>query len=178
MARYVYIIDVHDGDPVSAVCSNLAPAMRDLREMAETESGSVFGSIASLRAAHCYGVAFVAMTGARGTAIRHCTNTTQSQRHIPVFTPPDLFDVRPFDVQVVVVDLVDGAVSLPDFRHPERAMYLFGPEDGTLERRHIERAQHVVSIPTRGCMNLGATVQVVLYDRAVKRSEWPAAQAS
>lgn len=122
-----------------------------------------------LRGAFCYGAAFVAIEGARHGAVRHGTNTPRTDRHLPVLMPEDVFDVRPFDSEVVVVDLVDGATPLHRFQHPRSALYLFGPEDGTLGRKHIERAQHVVYVPTRGCMNLAATTQVVMYDRCVKR---------
>ena len=69
--------------------------------------------------------------------------------------------------------LIEGATPLPNFTHPKRALYLFGPEDGTLGRKHTDRAQHVVYVPTRCCMNLAATVNVVLYDRQMKRAIGP-----
>lgn len=123
---------------------------------------------AVMRAAHCYRVAQVNIEGARKNALRHCTNTPMAHRHTPTFIVGDVLDYVPFDTQIVVVDLIDGAVSLPSFQHPKRAMYLFGPEDGSLGKRHTDRAQHVVYVPTRHCMNLAATVNVVLYDRMAK----------
>lgn len=123
---------------------------------------------AVMRAAHCYRVAQVNISGARGKALRHCTNTPMAHRHTPVFLVEDVLEYLPYDTQVVAVDLVPGAVSLPEFKHPRRAVYLFGPEDGTLGKRHLDRAQHVVYVPTRNCMNLAACVNVVLYDRMAK----------
>lgn len=123
----------------------------------------------SLRAAHCYGVSQVVLEGARTKDIRHCTNTPAAQKHMPVHLTDDMFAFVPFDTQVVVVDLVPGAVPLPAFQHPKRAFYVFGPEDGTLGSRHTDRAQHVVYVPTRNCMNLAACVNVVLYDRLAKQ---------
>ena len=55
-----------------------------------------------------------------------------------------------------------------DFIHPEQAYYIFGPEDGSLKSEILDRCDHVVYIPTIGCMNLAATVHVVLYDRMSK----------
>ncbi|WP_338155299.1 TrmH family RNA methyltransferase [Vibrio metschnikovii] len=49
-----------------------------------------------------------------------------------------------------------------------QAIYLFGPEDGSLPQEVIDKAHHVVYIPTHGCMNLAATVNVVMYDRLTK----------
>jgi tRNA(Leu) C34 or U34 (ribose-2'-O)-methylase TrmL len=57
---------------------------------------------------------------------------------------------------------------LPAFQHPDKVLYIFGPEDGTLNQRLIDRADAVVYVPTTGCMNLAATVNVVLYDRMAK----------
>ena len=53
----------------------------------------------------------------------------------------------------------------------KKAAYLFGPEDGTLSQDTIDRADSVVFIPTRSSLNLAASVNVVLYDRQVKRSQ-------
>lgn len=126
---------------------------------------------AALRAAHCYGASMVAVEGARGGA-KAGTNVYSEHKHTPFFETDDLLSVRPYDAQLVVVDLIPGATPLHEFVHPERAMYVFGPEDGTLGARHTDRAQHVVYVPTNGCMNLAATVNVILYDRAAKRKEW------
>lgn len=122
----------------------------------------------SLRAANCYGAAFVAIEGGRNNFLKHATNTASAQKHMPVFTEGVVFDHVPNGCEIVVVDLIDGAISLVDFFHPPRAFYLFGPEDGTLGIKHTPRAHHVVFVPTRFCMNLASTVNVVLYDRMAK----------
>jgi len=57
----------------------------------------------------------------------------------------------------------------PDFVHPSQAFYAFGPEDGTLDQALIDQADAVVYVPTTGCLNLAAAVNVVLYDREAKR---------
>lgn len=124
---------------------------------------------AVLRAAHCYRVSQVNIAGGRSDYLRHATNTPMAHRHTPVFLVDDLLSYVPFGTQIVAVDLIPGAVPLPTFIHPDRAMYLFGPEDGTLDQRITDRAQHVVYVPTRDCMNLAASVNVVLYDRLAKR---------
>ena len=126
----------------------------------------------ALRAVHCYGAASMMVEGARGDVVKGGANVFSTQKHTPLFMVDDLIKSRPFDTQVVVVDLIPGATPLHEFEHPERAMYIFGPEDGTLGKRHTDLAQHVVYVPTKGCMNLAATVNVVLYDRAAKRNEW------
>lgn len=123
-----------------------------------------------LRAAGVYGGAFVASTGSRyGTA---CTDTMKFYKHTPFFRPDDLFDLCPYDYAPVAVDLIPGAIALPEYEHPDRAFYIFGAEDATLESRVIDKCRDVIYIPTKYCMNLAATVNVVLYDRAVKRGDF------
>lgn len=123
-----------------------------------------------LRAAHVYGAAMVAIHGDR-SPVRSCEDTTKAYRHIPVLRGDDLFALIPYDAVPVAVDLVDNAIPLPHFEHPERAFYIFGPEDGTLGARHTDRCACSIMVPTRFCMNLAATVNVVLYDRLAKRGE-------
>lgn len=121
-----------------------------------------------LRAAYCYDAAMVAIEKQRAAWIKHGTNTPQTQRNTPVIQCDDLYDVIPYDTIPVAVDLIEGAKPLPDFTHPERAFYIFGPEDGTLGKKVTDWCKHTVYIPTKTCMNLAATVNVVLYDRMMK----------
>lgn len=120
-----------------------------------------------LRAAYCYDVAMVAIQGDR-TPVIHATDTFKSWRHIPVLRGDDLRALIPFDAVPVAVDLVEGAISLPAFQHPQRAFYVFGPEDGTLGKATLDWCRHRVMVPTRQRMNLAATVNVILYDRLAK----------
>jgi tRNA(Leu) C34 or U34 (ribose-2'-O)-methylase TrmL len=120
-----------------------------------------------LRAASCYGADLVVLSGARYRA--QSTDTTKAWRHMPVIhNVSDLFSAAPFGAIPVAVDLVEGACPLPSFRHPERAFYIFGPEDGTLGGAVLARCARRVMVPTRFCMNLAATVNVILYDRLAK----------
>ncbi|MCW8933558.1 MAG: TrmH family RNA methyltransferase [Gammaproteobacteria bacterium] len=89
---------------------------------------------------------------------------------IPVNSVDDLFDQVTGKMQIVCVEFAQGAIPLPEFKHPDNVMYIFGPEDGTLSQEIIDSADSVVYIPTIGCMNLAATVNVVLYDRLSKSS--------
>lgn len=121
-----------------------------------------------LRAAYCYGASMVAIQGDR-TPIRSSQDTPKAWRHIPVLRSDDIRSLIPFDAVPIAVDLVDDAVPLPGFTHPKRAFYVFGPEDGTLGAGTLTWCRHRIAIPTRTCMNLAATVNVVLYDRLAKR---------
>jgi tRNA(Leu) C34 or U34 (ribose-2'-O)-methylase TrmL len=128
---------------------------------------------AVMRAAGCYGVNNVIYTGTRyDRAIKLNTDTKQVINKIPLTQQEHLLDNKSDDVKVICVDLVEGAVPLPNFQHPQKAIYLFGPEDGTLTQQLINQADAVVYIPTIGCMNLAATVNVLLYDRLSKSEKF------
>jgi tRNA(Leu) C34 or U34 (ribose-2'-O)-methylase TrmL len=121
-----------------------------------------------LRAAHCYGVAMVAHTGHR---YRHAsTDTMKAYRHLPLMHTGDLHVMVPHDCVPVAVDLIPGARDLITYVHPERAFYVFGPEDGTLGNAITCWCRDKVFVPTAFCMNLAAAVNVVLYDRMAKEA--------
>ena len=122
---------------------------------------------AVLRAAYCYDVSMVAIQGDR-TQVRSHLDTQCAWRHIPVLRGEDLHALIPFDAVPIAVDLVDDATPLPSFQHPQRAFYVFGPEDGTLGKSVLDWCERRIVVPTRACMNLAATVNVVLYDRLAK----------
>jgi tRNA(Leu) C34 or U34 (ribose-2'-O)-methylase TrmL len=121
----------------------------------------------ALRAAQCYGAAMVVTTGQRYT--RAPTDTMKAYRHVPLVQCDDLRAAIPFDCVPIAVDIIDGARELYGFTHPERAFYIFGPEDGTLGRAVTDWCKHTLYVPMNGCMNLAAAVNVVLYDRAMKQ---------
>lgn len=69
----------------------------------------------------------------------------------------------------ICVELVPNAIPLPFFEHPDDAIYLFGPEDGSVPQVYRRLCHSFVVVPTAHCMNLAATVYVTLYDRRMKR---------
>ena|ERR1700744_6376802 len=123
-----------------------------------------------LRAAGCYDASLVVIAGERGARSigRLSTDTQKAYKHIPTLVTSNVFDAIPFDCVPVAVDLVPSARSLVNFCHPERSFYIFGAEDGTLGKEIYSRCKFSIQIPTTYCMNLAATVNVVLYDRMAK----------
>lgn len=127
---------------------------------------------AVMRAAGCYRVDNVIYTGERyDRAAKFQTDTKSMSRKIPLTGVSSLLDDLADDTKVVCVELAEGAIPLPEFQHPENALYVFGPEDGTITQDVVDRADAVVYVPTVGCMNLAATVNVLLYDRLAKSNE-------
>jgi len=131
------------------------------------------GSI--LRAAGCYQAQSIRYTGERyARAKAFSTDTKNVHLNIPVNQVPKVIDpIIDKHLTKVAIELVEGATPLPLFKHPEEALYIFGPEDGSIEQDVIDQCDHVVYIPTVGCMNLAATVNVLLYDRLAKTTVMP-----
>ena len=126
---------------------------------------------AVMRAAGCFGASEVRFNGQRfARAAKFHTDTKNVTQRIPLQQQDNLLDNLADGVKVVCVELVEGATALPQFTHPENALYVFGPEDGSLPQEIVDRADEVVFIPTVGCLNLAATVNVLLYDRHAKRA--------
>lgn len=122
-----------------------------------------------LRAAGCYGVSSVFYTGQRYRFAKDFNADTKAfHKTIPTIGVEDLNSVKPVGARVVAVELVEGATPLPNFNHPENAFYLFGPEDGSISNDVLSWCDDVVYVPTYSCMNLAATVNVLLYDRLAK----------
>lgn len=120
-----------------------------------------------LRAAHCFDVAMIAIEGKRFS--KHSTDTYKQYKHMPIIETENLNLVIPYGCVPVAVELIEGAQSLAEYTHPERAFYIFGPEDGSLGKSTLEWCRDVIYIPTKGCLNLAACANVVLYDRMAKK---------
>lgn len=126
-----------------------------------------------MRAAGCFGVNSVYYTGNRyDIAKPFYTDTHKTYEQLPLVGVEDLETVIPFGCVPIAVDLIDGAKPLTTFKHPARAFYIFGPEDGTLKKNITEFCSETIYIPTRGCLNLAASVNVILYDRLAKGEDF------
>ncbi|HIG65606.1 MAG TPA: TrmH family RNA methyltransferase [Methyloprofundus sp.] len=126
-----------------------------------------------MRAAGNFQVDSVFFTGKRyprALQFKPCTVDISRQvgQNIPLIEVTCLLDNTSKNMNLVCVEFAENAIPLPEFQHPRHAFYIFGPEDGTISQEIIDRADAVVYVPTIGCMNLAATVNVVLYDRSAK----------
>lgn len=131
-----------------------------------------------LRAAGCFGVDEVWYTGNRfDKARKFHTDTHSATNKVPLIKKDSIAAPKADDTALICVDLVVGATPLNEFVHPENAIYWFGPEDGSLTQQQISSADAVIYIPTIGCLNLAATVNIVLYDRASKLNAIEASDA-
>ena len=121
------------------------------------------------RSAFALGAAFVFTIGKRYP--RQASDTTESWRHIPLLEFATVEDFRahiPYDCQVIGVEITPEAELLRDFQHPQRAIYLLGPEDGSLSNAAQAICQHIVKFDSRYCLNVAAAGTVVMYDRSIR----------
>lgn len=103
-----------------------------------------------LRAAGCYGARMVVVSGERPKRYlkRVQTDTQKAYRHLPLIGCNDLRELVPFDCVPVAVECLVNAKPLYAYTHPERAFYVFGPEDGTLGKEVTSWCRDLVYIPT------------------------------
>lgn len=120
----------------------------------------------AMRAVGVYNASFLAVSGKRYKT--GSTDTMKHYRHKPLIQTDNLHSIIPYDCVPVAVDLINDSLSLIEYKHPERAFYIFGAEDATLGHRITSWCRDKIYVPTNGCMNLACTVHVVLYDRLSK----------
>ena len=124
------------------------------------------------RAASCYNVHQVWFTGNRisleeGERLPR-EERMKGYRNVDLIQYDYPFDHFPKGVTPVAIELLDNTECLFDFEHPEDALYVFGPEDGSIDQVSRRFCHRFVTIPTLHCTNLAAAVYTVLYDRAQK----------
>lgn len=79
--------------------------------------------------------------------------------------PIDLFP----EGDPICIEIWEGSGPITIFEHPENAVYVFGPEDGSVPQPIRRLCHRFVHIPARHCLNLAAAINVVLFDRLSKR---------
>ena len=94
------------------------------------------------------------------------SDTSDAFGHIPFYnfnSPAEI--LLPRQTSVVAVELLEESVDLPSFRHPQRAVYVLGPEKGNVSPAMLSRCDHVIKIPMKFCVNVGVAGALVMYDR-------------
>ena len=128
-----------------------------------------------IRSAHAFGASFV-FTINPGFSKRELmkTDTSATFEALPYFQydHPDEM-LMPLGCQLVVVELTDEAIALPSFRHPRRAAYVLGPEKDSVSHELQARADHVIKIPMKFCVNVATAGAIVLYDRLIQQGRFP-----
>ncbi len=127
-----------------------------------------------LRSAHAFGAKFFFTIGAHPRAFEAKSDTSRATLHLPVYhwsSPSDM--MLPLKCKLVGVELIEGALELPSFRHPLHAAYVLGPELGVLSGELLGRCDYVVKIPTAFCINVAMAGAIVMYDRVRSLGSFP-----
>lgn len=119
------------------------------------------------RSAHVFGAAFLATLGKRYH--RAPQDTSDAASHVPLMTfddYPTFEKIMMSGAELVVVERTETARHLSCFTHPEKAIYLFGPEDGSVPEEILSATDHCITIPHGDwSLNLHAAGAIVMYDR-------------
>ena len=67
-------------------------------------------------------------------------------------------------MKIVCFEFAKNAMPLTEYQQPQNALYIFESENGRISQQVIDRADAVIYVPVNGCMNLAATVNVMLYE--------------
>jgi len=119
-----------------------------------------------MRSAHGFGASFTFTVGATYQALEARADTSKGQWHLPHYNWSSVAEMDlPQGCKLVGVELLEDAIDLPSFRHPLRAAYVLGPEQGSLSEELLDRCDFVVRIPTRFCVNVAMAGAIVMYDR-------------
>lgn len=130
---------------------------------------------AAIRTCSCYGIEQVWITGERlARKVFESKRIPREERMKGYKDVSLILDERPFNhlpegVIPVAVELVKGAENLLQFEHPENAVYVFGPEDGSIPRTIQRLCHRRVFIPTKHCLNLTMAMGTLFYDRLYKQ---------
>jgi tRNA(Leu) C34 or U34 (ribose-2'-O)-methylase TrmL len=127
---------------------------------------------AAIRACSCFGVSTMLWTGKRvdTSTMERLPREERMKGYKDVYweTNEKPFDAF-HDAVPVCVEIVPNAENLASFTHPKNALYVFGPEDGSVSQIFKRFCHWFIYIPSAHCLNLSAAINVVLYDRRAKR---------
>lgn len=101
------------------------------------------------------------------------TDTSKTFSQVPYYeysTPMDI--AVPKNCAIVGVELTDDACALPEFCHPNRAAYVFGPERGYLSEDMQSCCDYMIKIPTKFCLNVSVACAIIIYDRVQSLHKW------
>ena len=134
-------------------------------------NGKTIFNIGTLwRSAYIFGASFIFTIDKRYQ--KQASDTTKTWRHVPLFNYigfADFYDHVPYNCQIINIEKTGHAISLKEFQHPQRAIYLLGSEDRGLPQELLCKYK-TVYIPSEKpfSLNVATAGTLVLYDRFIK----------
>lgn len=126
------------------------------------------------RLASCYGVKQVWFTGTRVAEDIEKHGRIPREERMKGYEDVDLvYHERPLDffkeATPIAIEVRQNSELLHQFDHPEKPVYIFGQEDGSLPKWVLHKCHRFVIIPTRHCLNLATATSTILWDRQYKQ---------
>ena len=124
-----------------------------------------------IRSAHAFGANSVFTISPHKRVIENKdkinkSDTSKSVNHLPYYEWEKIEDMSiPRSCKIIGVEITEEAEDLQNFVHPLQAIYILGPEKGSLSKETLTRTDHVVRIPTRFSLNVAIAGAIVMYDR-------------
>ena len=159
---------------ISKTIGKKAPKIGDCPSVALINPKFPHNVGAAVRIASCYGMKQVWFTGDRIDIALNGKKLIPREERMKGYKDVDLiqydyfFDQFDKGVVPVAVEVRENSEPLYDFVHPKNALYVFGPEDGSIPPVYLKHCHRFIIIPTRHCLNLAMAMGTVLYDRASK----------
>jgi len=128
----------------------------------------------AIRASSCFGIKQLWYTGNRVALEIEKGHRVPREQRMRQFSDVKIYQhdyiFEQFNNAVpVAIEITPNSEILTTFEHPENALYIFGPEDGSIPQVAMRHCHRFVAIPTSHCTNLAAAIYIVLYDRLQKR---------
>ena len=141
-------------------------------------NGKIIENIGTLwRSANIFGAAFIFTIGSRYK--KQASDTMQTWRHIPLYhyeTFELFYNQLPYDCQLIGIELDEKSISIDNFIHPQRCIYLLGAEDSGLTNEALNKCHKIIQLPGNYCLNVSVAGSIVLFDRIQKLSKPDAGQ--
>jgi tRNA G18 (ribose-2'-O)-methylase SpoU len=121
------------------------------------------------RSAHALDASFVFTVGAiyKKRQGKHA-DTSNSLASLPYYEFETVGDmILPKGCDLVGIEIVEGAIELPSFRHPKNAAYVLGPEMSSVSPELLAKCKYKIKIPSKFCLNVGIAGALVMYDRMI-----------
>lgn len=126
-----------------------------------------------IRACSCFGLKSLVWTGERVNPGKYerlpREERMKGYKRVEFRNHQRPFELFPRDSVPVCVEVFESSEPLTTFEHPEKAIYVFGPEDGRVPQVVRRLCHRFVHIPSHFCLNLSAAVNVVLAHRVMSR---------
>lgn len=122
------------------------------------------------RSSSIMGAKFIFTIGKRYK--KQASDTMKTWKHIPLYnyeTFDDFYRSISYDCLLTGIEIDNKSVSITEFKHPERCVYLLGAEDYGLSEIALKKCHRIIQLPGEYCMNVAVAGSIVMYDRYFKK---------